>query len=48
VLAVEGLALASVFGYTLTSIALALHLRSSSPRQSNKSISPKSRENMIG
>jgi O-antigen/teichoic acid export membrane protein len=39
-LAAEGLALASVLGYTLTSIGLALHLRSSSPRHSSKSISP--------
>jgi O-antigen/teichoic acid export membrane protein len=39
-LGAEGLALASVLGYTLTSVALALHLRSSWPRRSSNSISP--------
>jgi hypothetical protein len=36
--AAEGLALTSVLGYTLTSIALALHLRSSSLRRSSGSV----------
>ena len=38
--AAEGLALSSVLAYTLTSMAVALHLRSSSRRRSSNSISP--------
>jgi O-antigen/teichoic acid export membrane protein len=38
--AAEGLALASLLAYTLTSMAVALHLRCSSPRPSSNSIAP--------